>query len=545
MELPALAPRRPNCPVTSNESTPAPPLSHTAQEWTAMYPEIKRLYVHERRRLQYVMRYMEREHGFKATQQMYKKRFAKWGFQKNSKARNTPPQSTTGKRENEAASRDKPNQLGTLVPVPILDHHNYLSIRFLTSVRTWAVSFFESVKSTTNLNTTGIIPPQQQWPPTAQAWWSAKSGETGFTFKLVIDLLNRGHGDLAGRMARKAFLLLEDILSLEGPALAWNLLDIMHNMVMLRQTQLFQMLVAHLVALAESRMLLGGTMHPLIMILRSLGGFITAGRTDDPAMISSLLERAWVLNAEIVFENFDPRLIMVYSRMDWESCSIDPPRALFGTTGKWIAQIRAGHITPLPEVKATKEFPPVSRTNATTMDGKNMLQMLLAPRTDASPPRDYERLRSTSIATLRERSKSLLSNNQTQTFNNDTTALLGMLASLVTDEVLEHAPRNIVSTGVPRIHAGNVACVIRTLLNLGHVEGKEPLKDTIEKTRIIVALREYAQGETDPQVIREMWALRDALVSAGEYEEAEGLEREIKRRVGKYIEEIPRGSAHT
>lgn len=45
----------------------APQLVPTQNEWAALYSEIGRLYVRERRKLRYIMQYMEREHGFKAT----------------------------------------------------------------------------------------------------------------------------------------------------------------------------------------------------------------------------------------------------------------------------------------------------------------------------------------------------------------------------------------------------------------------------------------------------------------------------------------------
>lgn len=64
MTLPLLVPkpRRPDsCTARGPQRTP------THDEWTALCPEIKHLYVHERRKLQYIMQYVEREHGFKAT----------------------------------------------------------------------------------------------------------------------------------------------------------------------------------------------------------------------------------------------------------------------------------------------------------------------------------------------------------------------------------------------------------------------------------------------------------------------------------------------
>ena len=44
-----------------------PPHVPTQEEWVARYRTIERLYVQERRRLRFVMSYMESEHGFKAT----------------------------------------------------------------------------------------------------------------------------------------------------------------------------------------------------------------------------------------------------------------------------------------------------------------------------------------------------------------------------------------------------------------------------------------------------------------------------------------------
>ena len=64
MILPLLVPR-PSWPVAS--VVPAPQLVPTQNEWAALYSEIERLYVRERRKLRYIMQYMEREHGFKAT----------------------------------------------------------------------------------------------------------------------------------------------------------------------------------------------------------------------------------------------------------------------------------------------------------------------------------------------------------------------------------------------------------------------------------------------------------------------------------------------
>lgn len=63
--------------------------------------------------------------------------------------------------------------------------------------------------------------------------------------------------------------------------------------------------------------------------------------------------------------------------------------------------------------------------------------------------------------------------------------------------------------------------------------------DAVERMRSVVTLREYADGETDPQVVREMWRLEDALVAAGEYGEAREVGHTALRRLEMYIQDIP------
>jgi hypothetical protein len=128
--------------------------------------------------------------------------------------------------------------------------------------------------------------------------------------------------------------------------------------------------------------------------------------------------------------------------------------------------------------------------------------------------------------------------------------LLRMLAGLAAAKVLEGPPdfvewpgaANYATTKVPRLQAGNVACLIRALLDLNTKHsGREfdESSQTVERIRTIVALRGYAEGETDPQVVGEMWLLQDTLIAAGEYEEAQEVERDAYRRMEKYIQDIP------
>ena len=64
MTFPMLLPR-PSRHVTPYPRVPL--LLPTQEAWSAVHAEIERLYIHERRKLQYIMQYMKKEHGFNAT----------------------------------------------------------------------------------------------------------------------------------------------------------------------------------------------------------------------------------------------------------------------------------------------------------------------------------------------------------------------------------------------------------------------------------------------------------------------------------------------
>lgn len=456
---------------------------------------------------------------------MYKKRFAKWGFQKNSKSSAVTRRALKRKDECKRVKSRKasqPEELGSMKTFPGLDRRDSLTLIFLTTVRTWSAAFFESVHYRDGF-------PQL---PQAGHLRPSKIKEISFSLRLVVDLLDRGHGHLAGRMARKAFLLVEDMLTLEGPALVWNLLEILYFMVTLHHTQLFHMLLAHIIGLADGRLI---KTHPLSSMLRSLQKLVEGMTTVDHWLPSSalpyLLEQAWTLNAEILFQNFDTRLFQLYCNIRWESCSINPPKAIMFT------QLEAQQVRSASTVAPKAEEP----LENTIFEEDSMAQRLFISRMDASPLRDYEMLRASSVATLREKANSILSRGPS--FNGDSAILLRMLAGLVTARMLEGLPAIVES----RLHAGSVACAIRSSVDLNtehHGDTLGEYLDVVERHRAIVALRGYAEGETDPQVVQEMWLLQDALVAAGEYKEAQEVERDSFRRMEEYIQDIPIDSVY-
>ena len=492
-------------------------------------------------------------------QQMYKKRFAKWGMQKNSRRLATSTQtSTTTVSRNSTPSGD----LALVLISPGFGNEDSLMLMFLSSVRIWSVSFYESVQSSDE----GSAPMRQSSP--------VQSQEMNFTFKLVIDMLNRRQGGWAGRVARKAFLLVEEMLTLEGPALVWNMLEIMHYMVMSHQLQLFRLLLAHLVAMVDGRM---STNHPLPVMLKALGVFVASlpdvtsnsskslptssssprsvdGNEEKTAAESwlfsgaflSMVCRAWTLNAEILFDNFDHRLFQLYIRIHWDSCSIEPPRAIFSAAKQWLAHVASQQISRTTakanQTEGLIQIKPFEKDRA--------LQRVFATPMNASPPRNYELLRVSSITVLRDHASSILSKGASSA--GDATTLLRILAGLVTAKILEewpaiNGPADMgidVTSKMSRGQAENLACAIRTSMDFkAERDGLEETLDTVRRLRSVVALREYASADTDPRVIREMWLLENALVAAGGHREALKVKQTAYRRLEDYVQDIPVNSA--
>ncbi|KAK4948599.1 hypothetical protein LTR10_012603 [Elasticomyces elasticus] len=568
MTNPILAPR-PSEPVACIATKTPPVPTHSDSEWAALYSEIERLYIRERRKLRYVMEYMERKYDFEATKQMYKKRFTRWGFQKNHKrsAASSCASKTQGDRRRVASRKASPTEeLGLVPPSPNLSHDDTLSLRFLSRVRIWSIAFFESVQFRDEFQAS-------QQPKllqlSADPLRSSKGKEISFAFKLVMDLLHRGNGDLAGRMARKAFLLAEDMWQVEGPALMWNLLEMMHYMVTFRHVQLFHMLLAHLIALADGQM---PETHPFPTMLRDLWGLVASqtrtastprgspsssssfwspssagnvstpcGNTSVPGLLldtlPSLLERAWILNAKTLFDHFDPRLILLYCDVIYDSCSIPPPSDIASVAGQWVSQVEA---QPLLSVTAVSHHAQ-GLLASTSVEEEKMIQCLLTPRMDAAPPQDYKMLRERSLAALWERGNSILS--KEAGIDGDSRMLLSMLAGMITAKILEGLSLATELTAKwPRIHAGHLACALKVLIDLDTEHGnglQSPNLDTIERIRAMVALRGYADGEMAPQVVRDIFLLQDALTVAGKYGEAQEVEQDAYHRINQYMQDVP------
>lgn len=484
---------------------------------------------------------------------MYKKRFAKWGFHKNSRrsTTSTPSSTTTISHVSEP-------------PTPVLISPELCSedsriLNLLSSVRTWNLSFYESVQ----LKGGASVPILSSWPE--------HGNDTNSTFKLVIDMLNRGHGNLAGRLARKAFLLVEEMLMLEGPALVWNVLEILHYMASQGHPQLLQLLLDHMLALVSGRMCAN---HPIHAILQALRGLITSSQnstslasTNSTSVSSSWpllprdkkataastcqstseslllkIEKAWTLNAEILFDHFDTRLFQLYVRVHWDSCSIRPPAAIIRATKRWLANTKSHQTSGIAVETNNNE----KLIQIAPFEQDSILQRMFTTSSNASPPQNYELLLVSSIAALQHHA-SFVCDMETN-LAADTTLLLRMLAALVSAKILEQWPTTTGSSNagaevmknISQGQASNIACALRTSMSFDtEHDGPEIPLDIVERVRSIMAFQEHANAETEPQVIREMWLLEDVLIAAGEYQEAFDIEQKAYRRLEKYIQDVP------
>jgi hypothetical protein len=495
---------------------------------------------------------------------MYKKRFTKWGFHKNAKRK------TATDIQCVSVPRRKASSLGELVYIPkSIDFAGYdrTTLMILFNVRIWSASFFESTQL-------GGSTFQLQEILTEDQLRQFKTKEANFAFKLVVDLLERGHGVLAGRMARKAFLLAEDMLSLERPVLVWNLLEMMHYMVT-GHAQLFQILLRHLIALACDVM---PGAYPFIDMLRGMQTLVaaltkdgstptgsptassssSAGDDNSSTMVDlrlqssnlpTLLKQAWTINAEMILGNFDPRLFPHYFRImypTWDTCTIPAPARLVNAAKQWFCMLETQNLLHSSTMGQTIGHHAVRLLAYTLPKDDTMLESLLTPLTESLMgdwPQVYAILRQTSLAAVQEGRMSI--SGSKQKLDMDSTISLRMLAVLATAKIYESSSTCDDQTS-GTLDPAPVATAIRTLIDLDSKQGgpgDEAPADTVERIRAIVTLRGYAEGETDPQVVREMWMLQDALTAAGRHEEAREVERDAYRRMEKYIEHIPVDSA--
>ncbi|KFY01966.1 hypothetical protein V490_00696 [Pseudogymnoascus sp. VKM F-3557] len=495
---------------------------HSEEEWEAVYPHILQLYIHQRLKLRYVMRHMEEKYNFHATPQMYKNRFTKWGLYKNMR------QARDVSRAYQPSDRIK----GMLIPpTPKTARLDMVNVILLTSIRTWSYSFFEAVGQSHNTPAEGstqlslLLPYTEHTEP-----YDAE--QTSFSFKLIAELLGRDQGLLAGRLARKAFLQVEEILMLEGPLFIWNLLEILHSIVQSNQAQLFEMILIHLLRLARSHY---SDQHSIVRMLHSLWSLYRTYPDGAMQKLLEVLEQGWLLNAEIVLSNLNERFLLLYYRLIWDSVLIKLARNKLRDTDSWFSQVISKvPVGAMEDGAAAHLYASVEAT----------------PDTSGDLPADYEIIRTESIDAIYERSKwdSLEPSSRFRVLSaliksrilEDREGGPNKLSSGGTDEIDEgrrNASVNVPSR-VPRLHARILAYVTKVLMEID-IDNEVNNGVIIERLNNTIALREYGQGVADPQVICEMWQLQQLLVQEGRIQEAAQIGQDAQGRLDQYLRDIP------
>ncbi|KAF5006205.1 hypothetical protein FDECE_7364 [Fusarium decemcellulare] len=513
MKAPPLTKRKPNLPI-----------HHSDQEWTAAYPHIERMYVKERRKLRYVMETMEQEYNFKATLQMYKKRFTKWGFSKNK------PRTSSKTTPSRDSSTSPPSCTAVTKPIPKRTTHTVLptsiklgdldmtNLEFLTSIQNWSTSFFESALSDPSS-------PSRQIPPLLPVTQKGSGQrydpeELSFAFRVVIELLRRGKGVLAGRLTRKAFLQIEAMLQIEGPLFIWNLMEILYNIARLEQTQLFEVLLFHLMGLARN---LFAPEHPAMQILYSLRKLAEGWRRDSLPPQVPVLEQAWAINANTVFSNFDSRMLLLYYRLVWDSALVRLPQDRLHDADRWFTvledKVPRGHYF-LEDTVACIHPDLISPSDAEAIE----------------PPKDYEILKHTSLSAIQHRS--------TLDFTG-ASIRVRVLSGLLKSRILEESPPPPSASDAPRdsvemsrLHARIIAYVMKILVEVDWEMGFDS-EITTERLRSIISMREYGQSPIGPQTIFEWWQLEAILLREGHREEALEIRKETYKRLEKYLDDVP------
>ena len=137
-------------------------------------------------------------------------------------------------------------------------------------------------------------------------------------FELVFDLWFHGKGHLAGMAARKAFYVLEFVLTEDHPDCVWHILDTIYDMVDKGHLQLLGLFLDHANFLAHRQL---PANHPLLRIVQQLRR--CDYQTDKGRQqVCHLLRQAWLSNVDLLGEQVkSPKLqqLWLYEQLIWDA----------------------------------------------------------------------------------------------------------------------------------------------------------------------------------------------------------------------------------
>jgi hypothetical protein len=444
---------------------------------------------------------------------MYKKRFAKWGFHKN-------------------ASRKRPGKTATELTspprTPAITTVDACTMTLFAGINLWTSTFFQSADFKQCLASNGVWRQGTIHPPTISGRPAPQYDpeRASYAFRLVAKLLRDGQGVLAGRLARKAFVQVEDMMLIEGPSFIWNLLDIMHAILAMGQGKLFHMLLVHLAGLASTHHSCKN--HPAALILGSLMQLARHWSAEmgagSLASMRETVQRGWLINAGIVLDNFDARLLLLYYRLMWGSTPSALPEGKLRAVDLWF---------PLLDDKVPVIAAALQDAINSAVEGSS--DQAESDDTHNEPP-EYERIRDSTAAALRARymADGVSANMKVRTVQ-------GLIKSRIAegkDGMTIGKTKVRASSHALRLFARVLAFSTKVLVEVD-VETGGDMDVAIERLRGVVALREYGQDACNPIVIHDLGSLEALLRKKGFEEEADDLRQEALRRLESYVEDIP------
>ncbi|KAG6040025.1 hypothetical protein E4U41_001645 [Claviceps citrina] len=489
--LPLLAPKPPG--DQSETALAILNKDHTEEDWETHRHLIEHLYINENRKLVDTRAIMATKHGFGATEQMYKKRLKKWNIRKRSYRKNsaspvtsTPPNDddacAAGPDEPEvgnAGERVSPDFMAMIGAPSIMRLASYAGLELvLDNVRSWSVSKLEATHVVADSMIKYLADPAR--PPIQDSRTMYR------TFELVFDLWHYGKGQLAGMAARRAFFILEFVLTEDHPDLVWHILDTVYDMVDRGHIQLLDMFLKHAGVLASARL---PREHPLVAILRQLiqCDYQTPQGRDH---VCHLLRAAWLRNVDILsgqVGSVAPKHLWLYEQLIWD-----------GRT-----RLRKGCHQP-------------ARRQATMTAA--LRKMHLRQSTDPTVP-SLDRLRT--MALLLEFTQMDLGHRE------EAEALALELLQL-----LEHTTHQ--ATGQSRSDARFHAYACKMLARLQ--EHRQDWARAEANLRHAIEKREAAHGTgSDLRVIRDMWVLAGHYRRAGREAVADQIVRDAISRAGTLL----------
>ncbi|KHN95343.1 Heat shock protein DnaJ [Metarhizium album ARSEF 1941] len=322
-QLPKLAPRPPGeAPLKPGKENPK---EHTESEWEAQRAVIEQLYISQNRRLVDTMAVVLSRHGFAATEQMYKKRLKRWNLRKRayratSESAALASAAAASASDHAASSKpaaEVPRQTRDRIPQPACTTISRTTRLgpcaglelVLDSARSWISCKLESGHVALDPMVQYLANPSR--PPIQDSRTMYR------TFELVFDLWHHGKGQLAGMAARRAFFILEFVLTADHPDLVWHILDTVYDMVDRCHTQLLGMFLAHAGELSRRRL---PQEHPLVKILQQLTKCDYQTRSGRE-QVCHLLRSAWLRNVDILSDHIGALAsthLWLYEQLIWD-----------------------------------------------------------------------------------------------------------------------------------------------------------------------------------------------------------------------------------